>query len=770
MLIQVPPSGLTSGPLLAIVGEAPTQEDERVGVAFCGSTGQFLNSVLQTAGVSRDQCYLTNVIKTRPPANDYGRFYEDARRNIPRANLAQAWEDLRTELRRVKPAIVVALGAEPLRALTGHRSIKQYRGTVIEAHGLRVLPTYHPSYVLRGMYEEKPVVECDLRKAKRQAIAPHTPTNIFNTNPTFHEVMHCLTQRPKRISLDLETTKNRTRLIGLAWSESHAMSIPMMRGSAHAWSESEEAEICLALDDLLRSDVEKVIQNQMYDSTVLGREYGFVVNNVVMDTMVAHHLLYPELPKGLDFLSSIYTDHPMYWGEGTNATYNCIDCTVTWEISNIFETMLKNRGMWDFYQRILQRGLEALLYIQSRGVLIDQPLRARLRERVVKEMDTYLTSLETSLGRAFNPSSPAQVKKLCYEEWKLPSQQRRTKEGMRVTTDDDALQALIKKAPQHAQTLQTILDYRQKRVLLGTFIDMELDQGRAVTSYNIAGTVTGRLSSSQTIDKLGGNLANIPRGDFRRVFIPDQGKLIIKADLSQAEYRILIWKARIHRVIDRWLNEPGFNIHRWNASENIYKVPLEQVTPAMYNNAKSGVYGANYGIQPPKVARMYNMELSVAKFILTNYHHAVPEVEGVYQKEIRDALHSTRTLRNPLGRERIFFGRMDDETYRAAYSHYAQSTVADLIDISLADLHDAAATRNELGLEILLQVHDELVFQCWEHKVEECVPLVRSLMERPMVFEGVKEPLVIPCEIKVGRNWYDTMDLAKWKEQQCLIS
>ena len=506
----------------------------------------------------------------------------------------------------------------------------------------------------------------------------------------------------------------------------------------------------------------------MYDATILAREYGFVINNVVMDTMVAHHLLYPELPKGLDFLSSIYTDHPMYWGEGTNATYNCIDCVVTWEISNIFETELRNRGMWDFYQNTLQRALEALLYIQSRGVLIDQDARATLRAQVVKEMDDLLTNLKLKVGRDFNPSSSVQCQRLLYTDYKLPIQHKRSKAGLRTTTDDDAIQALIKKSPVHGQVLRAILDYRQNRVLLSTFVDMLLDKGRAHTSYNIAGTVTGRLSSSQTIDRRGGNLANIPRGEFRRIFIPDPGKVLIKADLSQAEYRILIWKARIHRVIKRWLTEPGFNIHRWNASENIYHVPLEQVTPLMYNNAKSGVYGANYGIQAMKVSRMYNMDFVTAKFILTNYHAAMPEVEGVYQKEIRDALHATRRLTNPLGRDRLFFGRMDDDTYRAAYSHYAQSTVADLIDVALADLHEASLGHQELGLELLLQVHDELVFQCWDHAVEGCVTLVRGLMERPMVFEGVEAPLVIPCEIKVGANWYDTMDLIKWKEQVCI--
>jgi DNA polymerase-1 len=228
--------------------------------------------------------------------------------------------------------------------------------------------------------------------------------------------------------------------------------------------------------------------------------------------------------------------------------------------------------------------------------------------------------------------------------------------------------------------------------------------------------------------------------------------------LSQAEYRVLIWRARIHRVIQRWTTEPDFNIHRWNASENIYGVPLEQVTKQMYSDAKNGVYAANYNVGYVKVSRMYNMEQSRAKMIITNYHNNMPEVKGVYQKEIEDELRTTRCVRNPLGRERMFLGRLDDETFRAAYSHYCQSTVGDLINAALVQLHSE-------GVDVLLQVHDELVCQCDTADVERTVEQVRTAMERPLEFAGVDIPLVIPADINVGLNWGDTMPLAKWKEQ-----
>jgi DNA polymerase-1 len=157
---------------------------------------------------------------------------------------------------------------------------------------------------------------------------------------------------------------------------------------------------------------------------------------------------------------------------------------------------------------------------------------------------------------------------------------------------------------------------------------------------------------------------------------------------------------------------------------------------------------------------MYNMEFSQAKFILERYHSAVPEIKGSYQAGIRNAIDTTRTLVNPLGRERVFLGQPDDEMYRAAYSYYCQSTVADVINKGLVCLED-----NDEYLEVLLQVHDELVVQVPIERLEEGVSRVKTAMEVPLKFEGVDIPLIIPVEIKVGRNWYDIKSLEEFKKE-----
>lgn len=752
----VPATGPTNSPLLAIVGEAPGAEEERLGQPFVGPSGNLLTQMLSTIGVSRDDCYITNVSNIRPPANDFGKaFYDDDKRRFPNMALLDQRERLNAELAAVKPKLIVPMGAEALKAVAGQASISNYRGTLIEYFGKRILPTYHPAYVLRS-YGDRPIVEADLKKALRQATNPSLPKTYFNTNPTFSEVMALLKFRHKRYALDVETLGRHNRCIGLAWSKWDAMCIPLVNRGAHHWTESEETEILSALNELfLCGDCEFVLQNSPYDFTRLADEFGFEIKNFALDTMFAHHLLFPELPKGLDFLCSIYTDHPMYWSydRGRDSEvwqYNCMDCVVTFEAAEEIECQLRDRGLVDYYKNVIHKAVPALTRVQSRGVLIDETERSRIGEEVKEELKALQVKIDSLVGRPLSPQSSKQVMQLVYEEWKLPKQLK--PQTKRPTADGDALNALARKCSDSVKVeiLKSIVAYREKKVLLSTFCEMPLAKGRVKTSYNIAGTVTGRLSSSATPDGIGGNLQNIPRGKFRRVFTADPGKVLIKADLSQAEYRVLLFKARITRVIER-LKDPTFSIHYWNASENIYQVPRSQVTKQMYDDAKNGVYGANYGIGALKVSRMYNMDLARSKMIIDRYHAAVPEIRDVYQLEIRETIQSSRTLRNPLGRERIFFGRLDDELYRAAYSHYCQSTVADVISLALIDLDTGPD-----WLEIMLQVHDELVVQVPEDRINEGADLVRTAMQRELRFDGVAEPLVIPVELKVGRNWFDT--------------
>jgi len=749
---SVKPIGPTNSPPLALVGEAPGREEDLRGIPFVGKSGFLLDQMLSKIGVGRNGCYITNVANVRPPNNDFNFFLKEGNERMLADFRLRLWK----EIEEVKPKVIVALGEQAMVSLIQKKGITKYRGMMYERdhrqdYKLRVIPTFHPAYVQR-IYSTRPIVEMDLAKAYRQALSPSTPRVDFFTFPSLDGILCWLAERHSPVSVDLETlgSKLHTRCIGLAWSETEAISIPLIRGGNHCWTEEEEFEILSALREYLEDpSVEKYFQNAPFDTTVLAREFGVNVSNVKLDTMFGHHLLYSELPKSLDFLTSIHTDFPMYWEETgsdqNNATYNCYDCCVTWMVAQRVEAELKERDMWDFYQEVIHPAVFALTRMQNRGVLIDIEARERVRRETEEKMLGHREWLSEAVGKDFNPGSPKQVKELVYGKLNLPPQKA---PGTRsITTRDDALQALSRKFPQHKGLIQHILEHRSLRVLLSTYINAELtDDHRSKTSYNLAGTVTGRISSSKTIDGYGGNLQNIPRGDFRRIFRADPGKVIIKADLEQAEFRCFCWFAPVPSLIETYTLDSRYDIHRLNASM-IYNIPEDKITKTQRSTAKNGVYAGNYGAGPLKMSRLYDMDFKQAKMILERWKRVRPELLR-WQERIRDELRATRKLRNPFGRERIFFGRMDDATFRAAYSHTCQSTVADII-------LEAIVTLDQQGVEILLQVHDELVCQCPEEEVEETVEKMRNAMEIPIQVPGVEQPLVIPVEISVGPNWYD---------------
>jgi len=748
--------GPTNSPSLAIVGEAPGKDEEAQGKPFVGAAGWLLDNMLSSTGISRDECYVTNVCESRPPNNDFAFFYTDKSRKVPSPELINERQRLWKEIREVNPKVVIVMGNEPLKALTGEQGIKKWRGTMIEKNNLRVLPTWHPAYVLR-VYSVRPVVELDLKKANRQAHNPSWPTIHIQSDPTFESCMAFLNTTPEVCTADIETLgeKMHIRCIGFATSTTDAISIPLMSHGSSLWTVDQEADILVAMDRFLRNqDTKFIYQNGPFDLTVMARELGLHTENYYLDTMFAHHLLYPELPKGLDFLSSIHTDFPHYsdYVAGSDLStqeYNGMDCLATYQVAVAVESELRERGMWDFYRTTLHPVITALTRMQNRGILIDVKTRQEIDIQTEAELVQLLAEVRRSTSPTFNPSSPKQMKELLHDQLTLPKQYKpHTKT---VTTDGDALKILAKRYPIHAPMLSSITRYRETRTLLSTFVRAKLtSDNRIKTSYNPAGTVTGRISSSQTIDGYGGNLQNIPRGDFRRIYQADPGKVLIKADLAQAELRYLVWLARIDRIIEKFLTDPDFSIHYWNAT-NIFGKPRAEITKEEYANAKSGVYGANYGIGALKISRMYDMDFKQSKFIIEQYHRHVPEIRSVFQREIREQILQSRMLRNPFGRERIFFGRVDDDMYRKAYSHSCQSTIGDLIHCAVVELDD-------WGIELLLQVHDELVLQCPIEDLDKTCALVKKAMEREIKVPGVSTPLVIPVEIQTGANWHDVQE------------
>ncbi len=354
---------------IVLIGEAPGEEEERAGIPFVGAAGSMLKQMLSHSGINYNQCFVTNVMSVRPPGNKFKYFYDG---KMPSRELEDGWTRLRDKVAAVKPDVIIPLGREPLKALCNKNGIVDWRGTWLSFRGINVLPTYHPSYVLH-VYKDHPIVEMDFVKAVTRKPADEPLMIVQPTLSTvidyFNDIMLFNAYDKQRVSFDIETVGKHIRCLAIAHSLG-AVCIPFIKfpsselmkpaigskivklsGSGQVgsyWTPAEEVAVLDATSKLFMSGIEVVGQNSIcFDEPLLRYEFGLSIKNHYMDTMHAFHCLYPEFPMGLNFLTSIYTDHPNYWSEkDTNNDlsewkYNCYDAIVTLDVSYDIEKELK---------------------------------------------------------------------------------------------------------------------------------------------------------------------------------------------------------------------------------------------------------------------------------------------------------------------------------------------------------------------------------------------------------------------------------------------
>lgn len=745
------------GPLsskIYLVGEAPGSNEERTGRPFCGGAGQVLDGILYDAGIKRDEIYVDNVIQSRPKSNDFGVFYKDKSKRAPTAELLEAHSRINNLIIEHKPNIVVALGNEALYALSGQKGITKLRGSILGCHGVKLIPALHPAMVMR-QYEFKPVSVLDFKRIKEQSQFPEFPHPYNDTliiNPTFEQTITCLNSLKTKeyIAFDIETDRGaQITCIGFAWSKQDAICIPICYGESSWWSPEQELALVQKIKELFAGTKPKFIaQNAQYDMTYIKDKWGIVVTNLWMDTMIGFHCIYPELRKGLDFLCSIYTLRPFYKDSGHGGPdnlwhYNCLDCVTTWECAMEISKELKEFGTESFYRTYSHPLINPLMEMQHRGVLIDMDKRAEIDQSLTKDIALMETKLTSVVGHDLNPSSPKQMKEFLYKELNLPVQRNRATGT--ITADAEALEHLAKKFPNPVFNL--ILDIRKARKILSTYIKAPIEEDKRIRcSYVITGTTTGRLSSRESIYGFGTNLQNIPRGDIvRSIFIPDPGKMFINADLSQAEARVVAYISGESRLQAVFSNAHG-DVHTRNAAL-VFKKRIEDVTPGERQLGKTLVHAANYGVGARTFGNHVGKSQNEAQQLLNQYHAMYPCIK-LWHREVEEKLRKTRTLTTPLGRKRTFFGRWSPQLIREAIAYVPQSTVSDLLNHSLIRAWDALPQ----DWEILMQVHDSVLMQVpIEADPMHILKFITHFFE--VHLDIGREHMVIPVDIKMGKNW-----------------
>lgn len=772
-----------------------------------------VSTLLQKAGMNITECYVTSVIKNRPPGGDMGVCYDDKKRQVPNQYLIDSLNYLHKEIQELNPNVVLCLGPESFKALSPYKNLNNWRGSVIPGSNYKIVGSYSPAQIYVNFIYQYPA-QNDFIRAVQESKTPtynyKEPTCILF--PSFSQTMLCLDeiQKSEMFSFDIETIGPLIRCLGFCWDHNKSICIPFFTkkiqpnqnlqfkdedwhltasgktvitnedlffnmdqsGEYHNfYTEEEEEKILQKLHELFLSPNKKIAQNMSYDVPVLANQFGFEFKNLWMDTLKAHHTLYPELPKGLDFLGSMYTDVP-YWSDYSHSDdealfkYNCLDTIVTFRCAKRFEQMLKQQNLHEVYFNHDHPALLAYLQISFEGLHVDIKERSKILDSCRGKQSSALEQLKSITKiDTFNPGSPLQVKKYLYETLRLPPILKRGTEYSE-TTDVHAIRALKDQYPQHNDFFSALLTYRENTKLIGTYLEKELtEECKIYSSLNSSGTVTRRLSSSEMSFTLGlyypsTNLQNQPAEDwFKKIYVtPSDKYYFIKADLSQAEFRIVCWLANITRLINRYAEDPpyvdydpnhqDFDVHRWVASM-IFNKPQDLISKDERSLAKNGVYGGNYEMSAMRASQVYQLPLKTAAFILSKYRQVIPEIPKWWEK-VREQVRKTRMIIDPFGCRRLFMDRINDDTFREAFSQSAQGIVAGITNRAAPLIRE---TFNRDECLIINQVHDEFNFYCLKEKFEYYTKLIQSFLQYPIYFVGIEKPLIIPVEVSYGPSW-----------------
>lgn len=546
--IKVPPTGPLNAKI-AFVGEAPGSDEVAQGIPFVGRAGSLFDRLLGMCGINRKDCYITNVIKEQPPktgkkSNDVSVFVDLSKKfPIETAEFQKYKAELKEELSHCSANLIVALGNTPLYALTNQNGITKRRGSIYASTllpGRKVLAVLHPAACLYGgdaggNFDYQNFILFDLHRARTESEYPdiRLPRRNVLLQPSFDEAMDWFDICFKRdiVSFDIECINLELDCFALAIDQSNTMCIPFRKSQAPYWNPEKEDRIMIRLSELLTNPkIKKLGQNIIFDFSFMFRRYGISIQNIE-DTMIAQGLLYPDYPKGLDFITSIYGGgEPYYKDDGKNyykyggdelsfQRYNGMDTLVLFDAHQQQLQELERGGNLPTYRRLC-RLIEPLVFMSEKGIRVDKEGLTNASAVTAKQIDILKRQIQIEAAANgmpdLNPDSPKQLMTYFYEVKKLengrPEKAYKSRKTGNPTTDEDALKRLSRKGHIEASML---LKIRSLSKLRGTYLDVKLgEDDRFRASFNPVGTVSGRLSSSKNIFGEGSNSQNLPRDDY----------------------------------------------------------------------------------------------------------------------------------------------------------------------------------------------------------------------------------------------------------------
>ena len=565
-------------------------------------------------------------------------------------------------------------------------------------------------------------------------------------------------------AIDLETTSIQPMYAGLvgislSWEPGRAYYVPVGHLTG---AQPPMAYVLDKLKPIIEDPgIAKLAHNGKYDMTVLA-EYGIELRNLSFDTMIAAHLLGEKAlglkPLAFSKLGVEMTPITDLIGKGAKQVsmahvdiarageYACADADMTLRLAILFEGQLKAQGLWNLFTDVEMPLVPVLLRMERGGVALDRESLWSMSESLGQRMMELEVEIYNSVGHRFNINSTQQLGAVLFGELRLPGR-RKTKSG--YSTDASVLEGLRGAHP----VIEPLLEYRQLTKLKSTYVDalpalINPKTGRVHTSFNQTGTATGRLSSSDP------NLQNIPiRGELgrqvRKAFVAGDGCLLLAADYSQIDLRVMAHLSQDASLLAAFQRDE--DIHKATAAE-VFGVPPSEVTPDMRRVAKTVNFGVIYGISGYGLVQATELTRGEAAGFINAYfdkHSGVKEYVESTKRQARERGY----VETVLGRRRYIpeinssNAQVRAAAERMAINMPVQGTAAEIATLAMIHIQQEMDKRG-LKSRMILQVHDELVFEVPRDELEEMKGLVGEIMPRAM---ALSVPLKV--ETSVSKNW-----------------
>lgn len=822
------------------LGGHPLSDDLRNGVALTGSVETTINSYLRPHHLTLKNCYRSVFIKEKLEYS--GTNAKKLREALAKIDLIKYEQELLNEIISINPTVIVplddlALGAVYPYIKTAKRPSKRkfwvycYRGSVLPlredwqskfAAPIKVIPIIGPQ-LQYGDWSVRSYTQLDYKKIVEKRLN-RLPAGDFGNVWVCRSALEFdrfldrqIAKQPTRVTFDLEWSGGLMTAISFCFDNFEAVSIPL--GDPNM-SMADKAIIWIRMAKIFNSPLEKNNQNIKEDWKILER-HGFHVSNVTSDSMLKGALLYPELPKGLDFYTSIYTEIPYYKDEGSDFDakrhgkdgfylYNAKDSLAAAVASSEMDKELEAEPkLKQLYANEIAPSIIIYKNMDLRGLLVDNEVKKKKIEKYKNLFHSNEWILKNMIGNDdFNARSWQQVGKLIYEDLKYPARKKTLENGtVTYKTDKNTLDDLLihygKTNGEISYNILSRIIMCRKIAKVIEYISTPLYPDETFRgAYNLAGTETGRSSCSKTLDvkfrdeedpkapkntkRLGRSLQTISKhgfavddevfedfkdkeiaDDIREMFVPRRGFCFVEGDGAGAEARVVFVLADDFDGLAAMDQKPKihaktagaiFGIDPYTITSKEPKIP--KVGMAYYDLGKRIRHAGNYKMGAFRLAQMSHLPIKFCEEALEKFHAHDPKIKSVFHAEVENFIRRFRHLETPFGRRRDFFNQFSEELLKEAIAYIPQSTISDLTKFTMWRIVDKLEGYL-IDYHFLVEQHDSILAEVKLDLKEKYLETFKRTYERPISFrEGtlVRDyELIVPAEVFVGLNNWNNM-------------